>query len=268
MKKEIFIVPNNDLEAKTIIDLLKKHNRDVLVTSQTWGASWEQLEESIKEKIKNYKKVYGVELQGNAPSNGINIDHHIYGADNRSSEKSSLEQVAELLNTELTVWEQFISANDKGYIPAMKSLGQQLKLSNNEIERMIIEVRALDRKQQGISEEQERQAVEAIEKLDIDHTKIPQNLIIVHLPHSKCATVTDRLFGLYKNLLILSEDGETNFYGVISIINELKNKFDGWSGGELEKGNGYWGSNTANQKEVEEFVRNFIFKSPRIPPLL
>lgn len=258
MKNEIFVVPCNDAESKTIIDLLKKHNRDVLVTSQTWGASWGNLEPSIKEQIQHHDIVYGIELQGNAPSNGVNIDHHIYGADNRSNKKSSLEQVAELLNTELTVWEQFISANDKGYIPAMEQLGKELKLSNNEIERMIMEVRALDRKQQGISEEQERQAVEAIEKLDIDHTKIPQNLIIVHLPHSKCATVTDRLFGLYKNLLILSEDGETNFYGVTSIINELKNKFDGWSGGELEKGNGYWGSNTANQKEVEEFVRNFI----------
>ena len=49
--EKLFICPNNDLEAKTIIELLEKNGEDYIVTSQTWGASWENLEPEIKEKI-------------------------------------------------------------------------------------------------------------------------------------------------------------------------------------------------------------------------
>ena len=167
--------------------------------------------------------------------------------------------MAEILSVELTTLQKFVSANDKGYIPAMERLGKQLKLSNDEIEKLVIEVRALDRQCQGITKEQEEEAVRAIEGLTKERFK-EGNLIIVRMSHSKCATVTDRLHGLYHNLLIISGDGETNFYGNGSVIRALQEKFGGWSGGDIIHDNGYWGSNTANQKEVEEFVRNFIKK--------
>ena len=68
MKGRIWVVPNNDLEAKTIIEMLERDGEEYLVTGQAWGASWDKLEEGIKEKIEQAKKagisVYGVELQG------------------------------------------------------------------------------------------------------------------------------------------------------------------------------------------------------------
>ena len=147
-KNRLWVCPNNDLEAKTIIEMLEREGEKYLVTGQTWGASWEKLEEEIKTKLKeameNGQEVYGIELQGN--SNGaINIDHHTYGEDDRRNSKSSIEQVADILEKELTLDEQFVSANDKGYIPAMEELGKKLKINPKDLKEMIANIRMRDR---------------------------------------------------------------------------------------------------------------------------
>ena len=168
MENRLWVTPNNDLEAKTIVEMLQREGEDFLVTGQAWGASWEKLEEEIKERIEEAKRklktVYGVELQGD--SNGaINIDHHTYGEDDRSNPKSSIEQVAEVLGVELTLDEQFVSANDKGYIPAMEKLGAELGISGEDLQEIIANRRMRDREMQGVTPEQEAQAQEAVEKL-------------------------------------------------------------------------------------------------------
>ena len=167
-EKRLWVVPNNDLEAQAIIGLLKRNEEDVLITGQNWGASWDKLEQKIKEIVESYKKqgkqVYGVELQGD--SNGaINVDHHIYGEDDRSNPKSSIEQVAEILGVGLTLDEQFVSANDKGYIPAMEKLGAELGISGEDLQEIIANIRMRDREMQGVTPKQEAQAQEAVEKL-------------------------------------------------------------------------------------------------------
>ena len=235
MENRLWITPNNDLEAKTIVEMLQREGEDFLVTGQAWGASWEKLEEELKAKIEEAKReqktVYGVELQGD--SNGaINVDHHTYGEDDRSNPKSSIEQVAEILGVELTLDEQFVSANDKGYIPAMEKLGAELGLSAEDLQEIISNIRMRDREMQGVTSEQEAQAQEAVEKLGEIAEK--REYIQLDLPHSKTSTVTDRLYGKYDNLLITSEDGETNFYGTTEIIQMLNERFPGgWSGGQL-----------------------------------
>ena len=201
----LWVCPNNDLEAKTIIEMLAREGEKYLVTGQTWGASWEKLEEEIKKELKealeNGTEVYGIELQGN--SNGaINIDHHIYGEDDRRNPKSSIEQVADILGKELTLDEQFVSANDKGYIPAMEELGEKLKINPQDIKEIIANIRMRDRETQGITSKQEAQAEEAIKKLG--ELKEKRNYISIDLPHSKTSTVTDSLYGKYDNLLVSS----------------------------------------------------------------
>ena len=232
MEKRLWVTPNNDLEAKTIIEMLQREGEDFLVTGQAWGASWDKLEEEIKARIETAKreqeKVYGVELQGD--SNGaINIDHHTYGEDDRSNPESSIEQVAKILGVELTLDEQFVSANDKGYIPAMEKLGTELGLSIDDLQEIIANIRMRDREMQGVTPEQEAQAQEAVEELGEIAEK--RDYIQLDLPHSKTSTITDRLYGKYDNLLITSADGETNFYGTTEIIKMLNEKFPGgWSG--------------------------------------
>lgn len=255
----LWVSPNNDLEAKTIIEMLQREGEEFLVTGQAWGASWEKLEEELKTKIAEARKrgqeVYGVELQGD--SNGaINVDHHTYGEDDRSNPKSSIEQVAAILGVELTLDEQFVSANDKGYIPAMEKLGEELGISPEDLKEIIANIRMRDREMQGVTIEQEAQAQEAVEKLGDLREK--RDYISMDLPHSKTSTVTDRLYGKYDNLLITSGDGETNFYGTTEIIKMLSEKFPGgWSGGQLDQGSGFWGG-YADQSAIKAEVQNMI----------
>lgn len=262
MENRLWITPNNDLEAKTIVEMLQREGEDFLVTGQAWGASWEKLEEELKAKIEEAKReqktVYGVELQGD--SNGaINVDHHTYGEDDRSNPKSSIEQVAEILGVELTLDEQFVSANDKGYIPAMEKLGAELGLSAEDLQEIISNIRMRDREMQGVTSEQEAQAQEAVEKLGEIAEK--REYIQLDLPHSKTSTVTDRLYGKYDNLLITSEDGETNFYGTTEIIQMLNERFPGgWSGGQLDQGSGFWGG-YADQSAIKAAVQAALQKS-------
>ena len=134
-----FVVPKNDAEAVRIGEILTyKTNKEVkvLVTAQTWGASWENLEKSIKEELETLQhshQIYGVELKGTPLFSGANIDHHYYDGDDRSNEKTSLEQVAELIGYKLSLEDMFISANDKAYIPGMYALGEALAMSQEEI---------------------------------------------------------------------------------------------------------------------------------------
>ena len=124
----VVVTPVNDGEATQIEKVLKENNIKTLVTKQGWGASWDGLEPEIKKEIKNLKnkncKIFGVELQGSAPEGAKNIDHHRYDGDDRTNELSSLEQVAELIGYKLTLYEQFVAENDKGFIPAMLTIAK------------------------------------------------------------------------------------------------------------------------------------------------
>ncbi len=258
----IWVVPKNDLEAGRIISLLRKRGETVLVTEQKWGASWDKLEEKIKTIIEGAKAegidIYGVELQGN-PEGVINIDHHVYGDDDRSNPKSSLEQVAEIIGYRLSIDEQFIAANDRGYIPAMEELARKMGISENDCQAIIQNIRFRDRLAQGVTAKEETEAEEAIERLgEIGEKR--DYILVDGLPHSKTSTITDRLYGKYDNLLVTSQDGEVNFFGKTEIINMLNEKFPGgWSGGELDKGNGFWGG-YPDQEQVKKAVQEYVEK--------
>lgn len=255
--KIIIVTPINDGESVQIEKVLKENNIKTLITKQGWGASWSSLEPEVKEKIESYKnknyRIFGVELQGAAPSGAVNIDHHRYDGDDRTSELSSLEQVAQLVNHKLSLFEEFVSANDKGFIPAMYKLAKTKNLSEEETQKMIEKVRLQDRAAQGITPEQEKIAEKAIEEAEVSDL-----LTVVRMSHSKTATVCDRLWGSYENLLILSEDGEVNFFGCQKVIKKLSDLVKGsWSGGDLDHDNGFWGGYPQNldvEKEVKKLL--------------
>ncbi|MBI5004431.1 hypothetical protein HZC00_05060 [Candidatus Kaiserbacteria bacterium] len=174
------------------------------------------------------------------PPGTVVVDHH----GNRSGEPASILQVLALIGREPTRWDDLIAANDSGFIPAMLAIGA----TDWEVD----SVRAADRSAQGITPEQESEAERAIASTEVDG-----RLKVVHLAHSKCATITDRLFGRYDQLLVLSGDGEANFYGDGALCAVLKEKFAGWTGGSglgQEGGNAFWGGNPPHA-EVEKFLR-------------
>jgi hypothetical protein len=260
--ERLWIIPKNDLEAFAIYKMLQRNNENYLVTGQAWGASWDKLEDDIKEKILEYQakgdiQVYGVELQGSFPKT-INVDHHSYGNDDRTNSKSSLEQVAEILGVDLNYAELFISEGDKGSVEAVRKLGKELQMSDEKIDDILSIMKSLSFRIQGITKEQEEQSAEAVKALgEIDGVR---DYIEIEIPHSKTVTVTDKLQGKYLNLLIISGDGETNFYGQTEYIMQLKNKFvGGWSGGKLDEGHGFWGG-YFDQSEIRTFVRSMMEK--------
>ena len=140
----------------------------------------------------------------------------------------------------------------------MEKLGEELGIPSNELQEIIDNIRYRDREMQGITPEQEAQAQEAIDKLgDLSEKRY---YIEVDLPHSKTATVADRLYNKYDNLLIISEDGETNFYGKTEYINMLNKNFPGgWSGGALDQGYGFWGG-YADQEKIKSAVQEMVDK--------
>lgn len=255
--KIIIVTPINDGESVQIEKVLKENNIKTLITKQGWGASWSSLEPEVKEKIESYKnknyRIFGVELQGQAPEGATNIDHHKYDGDDRSSDKSSLEQVADLIGYKLSLYEEFIAANDKGFIPKMIELVKTKNLSKEQTEKLIQKVRLQDRAAQGITPEQEKIAEEAIKEAEVS-----DSLTVVHMAHSKTSTVCDRLWGQYKNLLILSKDGEVNFFGSGRVIKKLSSLVEGsWSGGDPDHDNGFWGGYPQNldvEKEVKKLL--------------
>lgn len=170
-----------------------------------------------------------------------------------------------MLGIEPTRKMQLVAANDAGYIPAMMEMGATKE--------EIAQIRYQDRAAQGITPEQEKQAEEAV----ANATEFC-GVTVVKMPHSKTATVTDRLFDPNKpqNLLIISGDGETNYFGPEDICRKLQgNKtgerpapwdpnqteilydhFGGWTGGAglgKEGGTAFWGG-YADQIEIAKFV--------------
>ncbi len=262
-----FFLGGNDLEMKTIETLLKEQG----VSYSTKNIDWREASkvgvsvygDEISKVAAEGKIPVIIELKKDSrlPEETIEIDHH----NENASKPASILQVCELLGIEPTRKMLLIVANDSGYIPAMLAMGATKE--------EIAMIRYHDRSCQNITAEQEEQAEEAIK-----HTKEINGVTIVMLPHSKTATVTDRLFDESKpqNLLIVSADGETNYFGPEDICRKLQgnkigerpapwdpnqteilyDNFGGWTGGSglgQKGGTAFWGG-YADQKEIARFV--------------
>lgn len=252
MEKIFFIVPANDGEAVEIRKILQAASIDLVVTRQHWGATWVGLEPAVAEKIEGFISanpsavIYGVELGGPARWGAINIDHHIYRDENRSNEKSSIEQVAALLGVELTRHQTLIAANDKGYIPALRAMGA----TENEIKI----VRAQDRLSQGVTPDQEAQAV-----ADIRSAEIRDGKWLIRCPKGSTSAITDRIFGQYIELLTVDGlNGKWIYFGPRHMqfyaLTEGGTTLARWAGGDPKNGfSGVEKPTTETQTKILEF---------------
>lgn len=257
-----FFLGGNDLEMMAIRRLLRAkgipadHIHDKHLG---WGAKVSDYESEIVTLPKQAKAVL-IELENdlNVESDRVIVlDHH--GARAGIDKPSVLEQLWHLLEMPQDQWGKgefadypLIVANDKGYIPAMRRMGAS--------DAQIADIRARDRAAQGITQQQERQAEQALRE---KRSEADGKLIVVDLPHSRIAPVTDRLMldEGYRNLLIVSPE-EINFSGDGILVNCLSKAFpDGWYGGELPA-RGYWGITTdkAEASAIEIFLRDLLAK--------
>lgn len=246
-----------DGEMLAIMDACRKAGVKTVDKHLGWGAAASAYSDEIAQVISEGKVPVLVELvlDIELPEAAIIVDHH----NENSSRPASILQVLDLLEIEPNRYQQLVAANDCGYIPGMLALGATPE--------EVALVRMLDRSAQGITPEQEAEAERAIAA-----ATVVNGVTIVKMAHSKTATVCDRLFSPDKEecLLILSEDGESNFFGNGELCHLLQGEktgktaegwdtyshFGGWVGGNLPT-SGYWGG-YADQNEVLDFVVKFF----------
>ena len=252
-----FFLGGNDAEMATIKALLDKEGVSYSDAKLGWGAAASAYGDEIAKVSQEGKVPVTIELNADTPlpDNVIEVDHH----NDKADRPASILQVCELLGVKPTREMQLIAANDSGYIPAMLAMGATKEEINM--------VRYKDRAAQGITPEQERQAEEALK-----NAREICGVTVVKMPHSKTATVTDRLFDPDKpqNVAIFSGDGEINYFGPGDICQKLlgnkigkdENGYDkydhfgGWGGGAgfgKADGVGFWGG-YANHTEVLKFI--------------
>ena len=252
-----FFLGGADAEMRRIAEILSANGKPFADAGLGWGAHASAYAEEIAAGQDGFTPVL-VELDNefhaatewspakhpvDLPQGTVVVDHH----GPRSGEPASLLQVLALIGITPTRWDEIVAANDSGFIPAMLTVGAT--------DAEIAQVRAADRSAQGITPEQESEAERAIASAEVTG-----RLTVVHLAHSKCATITDRLFGRYDQLIVLSDDGEANLYGDGALCANLKEKFGGWNGGSglgQEGGNAFWGGNPSHA-EVEAFVKEYL----------
>lgn len=178
------------------------------------------------------------------PDNKKIIDHH--GKNAGSDKKTSLEQIAELLQIQLTRDQQLISANDRGHIRCMLAIGAKPE--------EILEIRALDRKAQNINEQDYLFADEAISQ-----TQEPfPGVALIASKTNRTAAIIDKIWNRYQTIIIKAP-GEIHVSGPGKLIEALKAHYKkiteakpdvrSWSGGMLPS-YGYFGSNYFGEKEV------------------
>lgn len=249
-KKYIFFLGGYDAEMLEIKSILIQKNLLYKDKNLSWGAkASDYIDEITNLKETEIPVLIELTIDIPLPSNAIIVDHH----NERESDKSSIEQIAEILNIQLNRWQQLISANDKGYIDAMKELNASAK----EIE----EVRKYDRHSQGVTNEDEKKAEDSIRN---NLTHLNYNTVFIHSLTERTSPIVDALNNKYKNIFIVTPGNELNFFGdgriVELLINyysnetEKGNKIKYWSGGALPE-KGFFGAEKNLFKTVKEIKK-------------
>lgn len=242
-----FLLGGKDLEMETIEKVLNRYfpKEFILNENLSWGARLS----SYSIYFNNDDTFIGVELVKDIapPKNYIEIDHHNI----LSSKPSSLDQIISLLKSTFKIkirhsrFLQLVSANDRGYIPEMQSIGA----SKKEIKK----IRKADRKAQGVTEIDELMAQKSI----IENRKLINGITIIKSFSSKFSPIIDSLYPL-DNLLIYT-DKELTFYGSLSrILSTYYGRFlvsnKAYSGGGVNGFFGFTAEGINSYENVESVV--------------
>lgn len=252
MSRYVFFLGGYDAEMVEIRDILLSRNAQFFDKRLQWGASVSAYKDDIANLSPDAIPVLiELKLDHPTPTNSIIIDHHDEKAG--KCQKTSIEQVAELLGIELTRKQKLISANDRGHIRAMK----ELCATDEEI----IDIRTMDRKAQGVTDKDERFAEESIKT---NLKEIRKNAVIVESSTNRTSPVFDRLYDKYRHIFVFTPDGEMNYSGTGAVVNSLVKRYkerqkensslEFWYGGDLPD-YGFFG---AKSKISEDEIRKIL----------
>jgi hypothetical protein len=262
MKHHIFFLGGGDAEMAEIRALLGDKDIPFHDRQLSWGAKASDYRAEILCLPADLVPVL-VELTPDMPlpENAVVIDHH--GERAGKGQKTSIEQVADLLEIPLNIRQRLIAANDRGHIRAMREMGAS--------EAEIREIREMDRAAQGVTPEDERLAERSIGKqMDI----LGEGTVFVESLTERTSPVTDRLWDRFDHIFIRTPDGNFLYSGKGYVIQRLKDRFeamnkdkdavDFWYGGELPE-TGFFGANTSlSRKEARDvtIISHHIFMFP------
>jgi hypothetical protein len=192
----IFLLGGYDLEMLEIKEILNKENINYEDKKLSWGAKLSDYKDLLEKYEDKNLIIYGVELEADItlPKNYVEIDHHGKNDD----KPSSLEQVAKILDIELSCEQKLIAANDSRYICGMKSLCATKE--------KIDEIRKKDREAQGITIQDEQLAKESLE------VACNNNSNLIFSKTSKFSAVSDLAYEKFDNYVIY-DDTKIVFYG-------------------------------------------------------
>ena len=234
-----FFLGGRDLEMCEIGNLLHQLKNggdgriaEIYDKKLAWGACVSDFEHEVNSAIndKLIPVLLELECDIDIPDYAIEIDHH--GA--RTGEPSALFQLFTLLDLPKKQWTRhyaLVDANDRGHIAEMRKIGA------SDVE--LVAIRKADRSAQGISEDEEKSGLRALDKVEL---ACDASLLVVRLPHERTATVSDplALSGETRDLLVLCPRS-THFFGRGDRIMRLDQCFSGgWRGGLLPE-RGFWG---------------------------
>lgn len=149
------------------------------------------------------------------------IDHHGAAAGNNPA----IIQFLNLLGIEPTRRQNLIGAMDAAWVPGLEALRatkSEIAEFLGTVGEMLVEAESVE----SIISQSSREAVDNCERLG--------SLIVVRCAHSRCAPITARLHGAQQvqNILIISDDGELNYFGPGEKVRAIAGKIEGgWSGG-------------------------------------
>lgn len=245
-----FFLGGSDAEMDAIRQILKEKKLVVHDKNLSWGAKASTYKSEIEKLLADKIPVLiELDVDIDLPRNAIIVDHH--NEKSGRDKKTSIEQVADLLNIQLNRKQQLISANDKAFIDGMLGL--------NATQPEIDETRKLDRKCQGVTEEDEK-----LGKISISHflDKLDEDTVFIQSLTDKTTVITDSIYRYYRHIFIITPNKKFIYSGTGQLVEKLKHKFaelknndnriEFWFGGNLPD-KGFFGSNTSLKKnEIKE----------------
>jgi hypothetical protein len=249
MRENLTIIsPANDGESKTIVEICKRLGVDVRISKQPWGAA---LDREPAENLTNLKETVVIvempspSMEENLRKSGRTVrivDHHFYPTLNldRRNKLSSLEQIAHILEYQLTRKELGIAINDRSYIFGLVDAGFTRK--------EIIEIREFDLEAQGVSASDRERVREELKK-----SPVKNGITILHLDFDASGYAQDFLVledpAKVPDLLVLTGHPvrTAQFYGDPNKVDQLL-EIGEWTGGSGKSK--FWGTNHPDLPEI------------------
>ncbi len=218
IEKTIFLLGGDDLEMLSIKKILLEEGfeegKNFFDKGLKWGAKLSSYENELKQ-FSEYT-IYGIELEEDitSPSNYQRIDHH----NDFSDKEASIVQVLELLGKKPIREQELIAHNDVGHIEAMKCFGATKE--------EILDIRQRDRATQGVTPQEEAQALEEIENIKEENA-----LYVLETSLDKFSPIVDNF---EKRPFLLYSQKSLTYYGEIGFLKEKYKE-------QIEKNQAYHG---------------------------